>query len=138
VAVGGGKPVMVTPGKLMGKEGGPQDDPATVDGRYQLVITSMRPDPGNRENGQVEIGVRDLSAAAATPAQPDVLMVEASTKPAINLVWAGVIIMLVGFGVTIVRRAQEAKSSYRETGPVEEGAVEGTTGESAAGEVASA
>ncbi len=37
----------------------------------------------------------------------DTLVVEASIKPLINLVWAGVIILLVGFGVTIVRRAGE-------------------------------
>jgi cytochrome c-type biogenesis protein CcmF len=109
VAVDGGEPVEVSPGKLMGKEGGPQDDPATVDGKYQLVITSMRPNAEDKTKGQVEIGVRDISASAAAGSQPDVLMVEASTKPAINLVWAGVIIMLVGFGTTIVRRAQEAR-----------------------------
>jgi cytochrome c-type biogenesis protein CcmF len=38
----------------------------------------------------------------------EVLVVEASIKPYINLVWAGVIILLVGFLVTIVRRAAEA------------------------------
>jgi cytochrome c biogenesis factor len=35
-------------------------------------------------------------------------MAEASVKPFINLVWSGVIIVIVGFLVTIVRRAQEA------------------------------
>ena len=37
----------------------------------------------------------------------DTFVVEASVKPLINLVWTGVIILLVGFGVTIVRRAGE-------------------------------
>jgi cytochrome c-type biogenesis protein CcmF len=140
VRVGGGKAVKVTPGKIMGREGGPQDDPALVDGRYQLVITSMRPDPEHRENGLVEIGVRDMSAAAAAPAGPDVLMVEASTKPAINLVWAGVIVMLVGFGVTVFRRAQEARLNLAaEEGNAEtSAALEGTTGRAQGGEAASA
>jgi cytochrome c-type biogenesis protein CcmF len=140
VSVGGGKPVTVTPGKLMGKEGGPEDDPATVDERYQFVITSMRPDPENKANGQVEIGVRDLKAAGAAPSEPDVLMVEASTKPAINLVWAGVIIMLVGFAVTVVRRAQEARLSHREA-ESHEGEAEttgSTAGKPAGGAVSSA
>jgi cytochrome c biogenesis factor len=35
-------------------------------------------------------------------------MAEASVKPFINLVWSGVIIVIVGFLVTIVRRGQEA------------------------------
>jgi hypothetical protein len=37
-----------------------------------------------------------------------VLVVEASIKPFISLVWAGVVILLVGFLVTLVRRVPEA------------------------------
>jgi cytochrome c biogenesis factor len=50
----------------------------------------------------------DLSVAPAAK-NADVLVVEASVKPYINLVWSGVIVLLVGFIVTIVRRAQEAR-----------------------------
>ena len=39
----------------------------------------------------------------------DVLVVEASVKPYINLVWNGIIILIVGFIITIVRRSQEAR-----------------------------
>ena len=35
----------------------------------------------------------------------EMLVAEASVKPLINLVWAGLIILLVGVAVTIVRRA---------------------------------
>ncbi len=42
--------------------------------------------------------------AAAGMKPVETLVVEASVKPFINLVWAGVIVLLVGFGVTIVRR----------------------------------
>jgi cytochrome c-type biogenesis protein CcmF len=38
----------------------------------------------------------------------DVLVVEASVKPFINLVWTGVVVLLLGFLVTIFRRAPEA------------------------------
>jgi cytochrome c-type biogenesis protein CcmF len=51
---------------------------------------------------------------AANASKPDVLIVEASIKPLINLVWAGVIILLVGFLVTIVRRSREGLESRRE------------------------
>jgi len=37
----------------------------------------------------------------------ETLIVEASIKPWINLVWSGVIVLLVGFLVTVIRRAQE-------------------------------
>jgi cytochrome c-type biogenesis protein CcmF len=50
--------------------------------------------------------VQKTGAPAST--KEDVLVVEASVKPLINLVWSGVIILLVGFLVTIVRRAPEA------------------------------
>jgi cytochrome c-type biogenesis protein CcmF len=43
----------------------------------------------------------------AGAAKEDVLVVEASIKPLINLVWAGVIVLLAGFLITIFRRAPE-------------------------------
>jgi cytochrome c biogenesis factor len=69
----------------------------------------MHPDREAKENSRVEIGVKDIQASSREPAsQGDVLMAEASVKPFINLVWSGVIIVIVGFLVTIVRRGQEA------------------------------
>jgi cytochrome c-type biogenesis protein CcmF len=47
-------------------------------------------------------------AGGSPTVKEDVLIVEASVKPLINLVWSGVIILLIGFLVTIVRRAPEA------------------------------
>jgi cytochrome c-type biogenesis protein CcmF len=49
--------------------------------------------------------------ATGAVAKTDVLVVEASVKPLINLVWAGVIILLVGFIVTIFRRSREGLES---------------------------
>jgi cytochrome c-type biogenesis protein CcmF len=39
--------------------------------------------------------------------QPDVLVVEASVKPFINLLWGGTVIMLAGFALAIVKRSKE-------------------------------
>ncbi len=103
-----GKPVTVTPAKIM-SQGESRDEKAVFEGKYEFVISAMMPDREAKENSRVEIGVRDLTKGAAQgDAQGDVLVAEASVKPYINLVWAGVIILLVGFLVTIVRRAQEA------------------------------
>ncbi|MBK7256797.1 MAG: hypothetical protein IPI01_03050 [Ignavibacteriae bacterium] len=49
------------------------------------------------------------SGAAASGASREMLVAEASVKPLINLVWAGLIILLVGVAVTIVRRAGDVK-----------------------------
>jgi cytochrome c-type biogenesis protein CcmF len=103
-----GTPVTVTPAKVMG-QGESRDEKAVFEGKYEFVISAMMPDREAKENSRVEIGVRDLANVAGQGnAQGDVLVAEASVKPYINLVWAGVIILLVGFLVTIVRRAQEA------------------------------
>jgi cytochrome c-type biogenesis protein CcmF len=112
----GGKVLVLTPAKVMNAGGQPRDDAATLEGKYEFTITGMRPDREAKENSRVEIGMRDLRQKASTDAgQGDVLVAEASVKPYINLVWAGVIILLVGFLVTIVRRAQEASLRTAET-----------------------
>jgi cytochrome c-type biogenesis protein CcmF len=39
----------------------------------------------------------------------ETLVVEATIKPLINLVWAGTITLVIGFLLTIARRVDEAK-----------------------------
>ncbi|MBP1646960.1 MAG: ccmF [Bacteroidetes bacterium] len=104
----GGKPQAVVPAKLL-KEGSLTDQPAMLGNAFEFVITGMSPDRESREHSSVEIGVRNVARGGETAQpEPDVLVVEASVKPYINMVWSGVIILLVGFVVTIVRRAQDA------------------------------
>lgn len=104
----GKKPVRVVPAKVIDK-GNTQDKPATFADTYQFTIVSMQPDRENNENSRVEIGYTNVNAASSAEEDVDVLVVEASIKPYINLVWSGVIILMVGFVVTIIRRAQEAR-----------------------------
>ncbi len=103
----GQKPQTLVPVKLI-RKGETSDLPVQLGNRYEFTISSFRPDREAQENMVVELGVRDLRAAANGGADADVLVAEASVKPFINLVWSGVIIVLVGFLVTIVRRSQEA------------------------------
>ncbi len=109
----GKKPVGVTPSKVM-NQGQVIDKPGMFDEKHQFTIVSMKPDSENRENSTVEIGYKDLGAGSSGKGDSDVLVVEASIKPYINLVWSGVIVLLVGFIVTIVRRAQEARLKEQE------------------------
>ncbi len=107
----GQRPTAVTP--LISIQGGKRiDRPATFDNHYEFSIAGMSPERESRENSFVELGIRNLLVVAGQQTgaekEPDMLVVEASIKPYINLVWSGVIILLVGFLVTIVRRAQEA------------------------------
>jgi len=58
---------------------------------------------------------------AAGTAKEDVLVVDVSIKPLINLVWAGVIVLLAGFLITIIRRAPEGAQMRTESEPQGEG-----------------
>ncbi len=81
--------------------------------KFEITMGSMSPDRENKENSSVEIaitGIQESKINSDTP-QSDILVVEASVKPYINLVWSGVLVILLGFIITIVRRASEAAKS---------------------------
>ncbi len=107
----GKKPEELKPSKVM-ENGAATDQPVRYQDRYEFTIASMQPDRDNKDNSKVEIAVKDLMAVNEQKAKGDVLVVEASVKPFINLVWSGVIILFLGLGVTIVRRAQEARLKH--------------------------
>ena len=109
VQQGSKKASPAVPAKII-KAGEQRDETVKIGEEYELSIAALHPDREAKENSRVTIGVKDLQAAASAPgAQGDVLMAEASVKPFINLVWSGLIIVIVGFLVTIVRRGQEAR-----------------------------
>lgn len=103
----GKKPVEIVPAKLIAGDQ-VSDRPATYESKYEFRIANMNADRTDSDAPAVEIAYSDLAAPDRT--EKDILVVEASIKPYINLVWSGVIILLVGFTVTIVRRAQEARA----------------------------
>ena len=73
--------------------------------------TMRNPDIANlkdRDFYLAPLGLEETEVAQAGGAKTEMLIAEASVKPLINLVWTGVIILLVGVGVTIVRRAGDA------------------------------
>jgi len=49
--------------------------------------------------------------AAGQPSKSETLVVEASIKPFINLVWVGTITLVIGFFITILRRGSEARKN---------------------------
>jgi cytochrome c-type biogenesis protein CcmF len=51
----------------------------------------------------------EFRTAQAAPAQPERLVVEASIKPYMSLLWGGMILMIMGFALAIVKRTQEAR-----------------------------
>ena len=85
-------------------------EPALVQDRFSVLVSGVKVDVDGRP--VIIADVTDLLAQNVSPesaADADILVAEASVKPFINLVWSGVIILVVGFLVTIVRRAREAR-----------------------------
>jgi cytochrome c-type biogenesis protein CcmF len=72
----------------------------------RFTIKKMQPNKEDPTQSRVELSVIDPSAPAMTV---ETLVVEASIKPFINLVWMGTVTLVVGFFLTIVRRVQEAR-----------------------------
>jgi cytochrome c-type biogenesis protein CcmF len=87
---------------------GPVFVPASVPGSsVQFSIGSMKPNRENPAESSVEITVVD--ADMKVQSNRETLVIEASIKPYINLVWMGTITLIVGFVITIIRRVQEAR-----------------------------
>ncbi|MBU1096177.1 MAG: cytochrome c biogenesis protein CcsA [Bacteroidetes bacterium] len=66
-------------------------------------------------SGSINIVLSSLSenvnsADTGSKMPKEVLSIEASVKPFINLVWAGVLIMVLGFIISVVKRTKESKS----------------------------
>jgi len=104
-----GKKVVVQP-TMSNKGGNPTYTEAPLpDSKIALVIKGMNP---SKEDGEatVTLDVTGLHGEESS-SQPkaETLVVEASVKPYINLVWIGTVLLIGGFLITIVRRIEEVK-----------------------------
>lgn len=73
----------------------------------EFTIVKLQPNREDPSQSSVEIGVKDQNSSGKKD-QPETLIVEASLKPFINLVWMGTVTLIVGFVLTIIRRVEEA------------------------------
>ena len=92
---GGMEPVPV----LYGVKGG---------GEYVFTLSRILPDREDPSKSKVQLSVKHPDDPVAAR-KGETLVVEASIKPMINLVWMGTVTLVVGFFLTIVRRVQEAR-----------------------------
>jgi cytochrome c-type biogenesis protein CcmF len=81
----------------------------TSDGKYNYVfqLASVIPDQNDKSKIRARIVVHKLFESGVGTKE-ETLIVEASVKPFINLVWLGTITLIVGFAVTIFRRAKNS------------------------------
>ncbi len=101
-----GKVYKVTP-KFISNEGGRKDIPADIkDADLSITFASLSADQGKATIVVSPYTVEKLP----TPVKQEILAVNASTKPFINLVWAGTIILSLGFLISIFRRSKESNN----------------------------
>jgi cytochrome c-type biogenesis protein CcmF len=91
---------------------GPQYLPAsyrTGEGKeFIFNLVRIMPDPQDKAKSAVEISV--LSPLEnPQEARGEMLVIEASIKPYINLVWMGTVTLVIGFLLTIIRRVGESR-----------------------------
>lgn len=83
-------------------------EPLMVPGtKQQISFMKILPDRQNLGNSQATFGFLDTSKPA--PAPREIFTAEVSIKPLISLVWAGVIAMVGGFFISILRYAGQSK-----------------------------
>ncbi|MCS7230044.1 MAG: cytochrome c-type biogenesis CcmF C-terminal domain-containing protein [Candidatus Kryptonium sp.] len=99
----GGKKQQVIP-KIYYRNNVPVPEAVKI-GDKQLTFVNL-----NVETGQVAVSLKSNGGSLQVKDEPvEVLVIEASVKPFINLVWFGVLVMLAGFIVSMVRRISEVK-----------------------------
>lgn len=74
--------------------------------KYHLQLAELKPDMQNPANSKVILRHFDESNPPANATQ--FVTIEIFEKPLISLVWAGIIILVAGFGFSVVRRRKEA------------------------------
>lgn len=73
---------------------------------FHIQLSELKPDMQNPANSKVVLRYFDKSNLPA--AAQEYVTIEIFEKPLINLVWAGIIILVLGFGFSVVRRRKEA------------------------------
>jgi cytochrome c-type biogenesis protein CcmF len=101
-----GRTIEVVPTFRGGMGGEPTVTPALVPGSGGITL---RPGRIDAENGTVQLQVYDPSLPAAGP-EPASLVVDASTKPLIGLVWIGTLLVMAGIAVAIALRGKDVAS----------------------------
>ncbi len=66
-------------------------------------------------SGEATIDIAVMDEAVPKDASPETLVLTASTKPFINLVWGGTIVMVLGFYYSLVSRYRRLKSETRKS-----------------------
>lgn len=73
---------------------------------YYVALAELRPNLEDRDKSKIII--TSFDSTNPPPPIKERVFVQAFVKPYINMVWAGVIILTIGFGFSMIRRRKEA------------------------------
>jgi len=94
--------------KMVNSSTGVSYEPAVL-GDVRINLVRMQPSNEDPTKSLVEVTIEN-GQEESQQERPETLVVEASIKPYINVVWMGAFTILVGFVMTVVRRAREART----------------------------
>jgi len=95
--------------RMKNSKGSISYEPASFDG-MKLAIVRIQPNSEDPEKSSAELAVEMAGTNAPKENKPETLLVEASIKPFINILWIGTFTIFVGFIMTIIRRGKEARA----------------------------
>ena len=92
-----------------GPQGETNQPGLTREGDLEILVLGMTPNPEQLSMSSVEVRLRNPKIKPDQNNLRETLVVEASLKPFISIVWIGIILMVAGFAVARSRRAKDAK-----------------------------
>ena len=107
------KVVLVMKNDGQGPEFVPVDYKLADGKNYQFQLVRLLPDKDDRSKSKIEFSIK-MPLSSFEQARGETLVIEASVKPYINLVWMGTITLAIGFFMTILRRVDEARLKMKE------------------------
>ncbi len=83
-----------------------QEDIVIPNTSFHLQLAELRPNLSDRSKSKIIIASFDKENPPPPP--QDLIVVEAFIKPYINLVWGGILVVVLGFYYSVLRRRREA------------------------------
>ncbi|MBN1447504.1 MAG: cytochrome c biogenesis protein CcsA [Bacteroidetes bacterium] len=117
--------------RITGPQGVTLESAVTEAGDLQIELLRMTPNQDDLALSQLEVRVKNPKIPVDPKDLRETLVVQASLKPFMSFVWAGIIILIVGFIVAWSRRTKEARKleSYEIPDDVRNAALTGTPGQ---------
>ena len=104
-----GDKIMTATPKIKYKGDNEEYIPAEINEKYLIFFSKMEVKSQEDGESRISLSVKDANEPKQQT-QEETLLITASIKPFINVLWIGTAILVIGFIVSLVRRGGELKS----------------------------